>query len=449
MAVLRGVNVRVAGIFDADVDETRCPPPTDVLEAIPPLTDAELDRMAQIGFSVLRLPVNWSAIEETEGTYDEAYLDRVADLIGRAGARDIQTLVDFHQDAWSPDLGEDGAPVWATHGATGPIDPSLLLCGPLGDSLTSRRLSAPVSAAFEAFFSPESPSHAALEDAFVAMVTHVVERLETIPEPDAILGYEILNEPVYDDRVLRLFNERVSVAIHAVAPEALVFFEPSSIRNVTERGYLPPTPFADARVVYAPHLYTRADLDALTAEELAPNFDGMLDERAAWHAPLFVGEWGVSPDAAGTADYIAFTYDLFDAASASSAVWLWKEASQGGWGFYACEAGDETFASCVERPLQFDAHARPYAERIAGTPAPRTDAHPEGAAHFDRGSRVFELRFEGRSDDAPHVVRVPSEDPIEVRCDGVSVDFTRDARGRVEVVCAGPGAHVLTVGPRG
>lgn len=455
--MLRGVNVRVAGIFDARVDRARCPPPTDVLEPIPPLTDAELDRMVELGFSVLRLPLSWSAIEPVEGAYDEGYLDAVADLVARAGARQIQTLVDFHQDAWSPDLGEDGAPLWATHGDGGPIDPSLLLCGPLADSLDDRRLSVPVSAAFRAFFSPDSASRAPLQAAFDAMVLHVVERLEALPEADAVLGYELFNEPVYDDRTLRAFHERMTTLVHARAPGVLVFFEPSALRNLTERGFLPGAPFAGANAVYAPHLYTLAfmdpmgELDRVTPDLLAPNFDRMLDERAAWHVPLFVGEWGIRPDSPGTADYVAFTYDLFDAASASSTVWVWKEASQGSWGFYACEEGDDTFASCTERPEQFDVHARPYAERIAGTPAPRTDADPAGAAHYDRASRTFEVRFAGRTDDAPHVIRLPASYPavLEVRCDGRALPPpARDGRtGRIEVVCAGPGPHVLAVSP--
>jgi endoglycosylceramidase len=457
VAVLRGVNVRVAGLFDARVDPERCTPPTDVLEAVPALTDGELDRMADLGFSVIRLPVNWSAIEPTEGTYDEAYLDRVEDLVGRAGERGIATMIDVHQDAWSPDLGEDGAPLWATYGDEGPTDPSLLLCGPLGDSLADRRVSAPVAAAFRAFFAPDSPVHDRLEAAFAAMLVHVVERLEASPVADAVLGYEIFNEPVYDDRTLRAFHERMTAAIHARAPGVLVFFEPSALRNLSERGFLSGAPFAGANAVYAPHLYTLAfmdpmgELDRVTPEILAPNFDRMLAERAAWHVPLFVGEWGIRPDSPGTADYIAFTYDLFDAASTSSAVWLWKEASQGSWGFYGCDEADETFASCEERPEQFAAHARIYAERIAGTPLPRTEADPAGAAHYDRARRRYELRFEGRSDDAPHVLRIPADYPaaFEVRCDGALLEeVAREPRtGRIEVVCAGPGRHLLAVAP--
>ena len=76
---------------------------------------------------------------------------------------------------------------------------------------------------------------------------------------------------------------------------------------------------------------------------------------------------------------------------------LWQEGSQGGWGFYDRDAASGAW---TERPLVFAAHARVYAEAIAGEPS---------AIHYDPDTHVFELRFDGRSDRAPHVVHVPEE----------------------------------------
>ena len=454
VAVLRGVNVRAGGIFDARVDPARCPPPTDQLEAIPDVTGEELDRMRDLGFSVLRLPVNWSAIEPSMGSYDEAYLDRVEALVSLAAEREIHTLIDFHQDGWSADLGEDGAPLWATYGASGPVDPSLLLCGPLGATLGDRRLSPAVGAAFTAFFDADSPSSAMLQSAYRAMVLHVVERFGGMPY---VLGFDLFNEPVVDDRTLRALHESLATEIRAVDGDALLFFEPSGLRNLTERGFVSSAPFPANGAVYAPHLYTlafadpRGELDAVTPELLAPNFVRMIAEARGWHTPLFVGEWGIRPDSPGTASYLAYTYDLFDASATSATVWVWKEASQGSWGFYGCEEGDATFESCVERPEQVAAHARVYAERIAGEPVRSSEIDPEGAAHYDPASSTFTLRFEGRSDDAPHVLQLPSgyPEPVAVSCDGTPLDPAplRDPLGRVSVVCAGPGRHTLVLRP--
>ena len=67
-----GVNARIEGIFDVTFDDGRVP-----LEPIPVLTAGDCTRMRQLGFNLLRLPINWSAIEPTRGNYDAAYLDAV------------------------------------------------------------------------------------------------------------------------------------------------------------------------------------------------------------------------------------------------------------------------------------------------------------------------------------------------------------------------------------
>lgn len=71
---------------------------------------------------------------------------------------------------------------------------------------------------------------------------------------------------------------------------------------------------------------------------------------------------------------------------------------------------------------------------------------------YDADTRVFELSYEGRSDLAPHVIYVPVTYPaaFSVTCDGAAITPTpaRDAAtGRVEVVCAGPGARVVRLTP--
>ena len=52
---LRGVNARVAGIFDVTFDDGRLP-----LEPIPTFDAGDADRMRDLGFDLLRLAINWS-----------------------------------------------------------------------------------------------------------------------------------------------------------------------------------------------------------------------------------------------------------------------------------------------------------------------------------------------------------------------------------------------------
>ena len=44
----------------------------------------------------VRLGVMWEAVERTEGTYDDAYLDKVEELVNKLGDAGIYTLVDAH-----------------------------------------------------------------------------------------------------------------------------------------------------------------------------------------------------------------------------------------------------------------------------------------------------------------------------------------------------------------
>jgi len=430
--VFRGVNARVQGLFDVQLDPMRCPPPSDVLEAIPALTDDDLARMRTAGFDALRLPIDWSAIEPTQGAYDETYLMRVEDVVSRAAAHDVRVLIDFHADGWSKDLGEDGAPLWATVPT-----PTMLLCGPLTD-LTTRRTATLTN--YSTFFDDTMPASVALQEAYAAMVAHVAARFAD--EPD-VLGYDLFNEPIPSDAAIERFYARILPSLRAADARHLAFFEPSAVRNLTDRGPIASAPFPDPGGVYAVHLYTLSfsdpmnELATITRARLEPNVMHAVSEAASYQAPLFAGEWGVTPSSPGSSAYVGFMYDLFDGIAASSTVWLWKEESQGGWGFYDVDASGRF----TERPAVFTAHTRPWAEVIAGTPM---------GATYDATTHTYTLTYVGRGDLAPSVLRVPT-DPypsFAVRCDGAVLNATRDpSNARVEVVCAGDGMHVVTLTP--
>jgi len=435
VVILRGVNARVDGIFDVSFDDGRV-----ALEEIPELAREDVVRMRELGLSVLRLPINWSGVEPEEGAYDEAYLDRVEEVVDWCAEVGVHVIVDFHQDAYSKHIGEDGAPLWAIH-----PPPDMLLEGPLGDSLPDRITSEQVMRAYTGFFvdDDEDTEDQRLQAAFAAMARHVAERFADEPY---VLGYDLYNEPIVADRYLVGFHDRVTAAIREVDERHLILFEPSATRNFTERAPLPRAPFADDGGVYALHMYTfiftdSADqLESLERADLESNMANAVREAERWDVPMFVGEWGIGPDAPNSALYVRYMHELFDQHFASAAVWLWKEDSQGRWGFWDIEPD----GSWTEREDVVAAHARVYAERIAGEPT---------SMHYDADARRFELSYAGRADLAPHVIYVPVTwpDAFEVRCDDAPVEPapTRDAAtGRVEVTCAGAGAHTIVVQAR-
>src|SRR5437868_5212827 len=104
---LRGVNARADGIFDDTFSDGRLP-----LEPVPTFDRGDAARMRAFGFDLLRLPISWSALEAVAGTFDRTYLDRIAAVVADCRAEGILVLIDFHQDAFSKEIGQDGAPRW-------------------------------------------------------------------------------------------------------------------------------------------------------------------------------------------------------------------------------------------------------------------------------------------------------------------------------------------------
>lgn len=438
VVILRGVNARVDGVFDVTFDDGRLP-----LEDLATFTADDARQMRALGFNVLRLPINWSGIEPTQGQYDEAYLDRVAAVVELCAAEEIWVIVDYHQDAYSKEIGEDGAPLWAIQ-----PPPTELLGGPLGDSLEMRRFSAQVLAAFAGFFNDqdEDLSDEWLQAAFGDMTRHVAERFADEPW---VLGYELYNEPVASDAQVWAFHGRVVPKIREVDDRHLLLFEPSATRNVIETAPLSASAFADDQGIYAPHLYTfsfgdaTTSLETLSEDDLRPNVQAAVAEAASWETPLFVGEWGIDPDATNSALYVELMYGLFDANLLHSTVWLWKEDSQGMWGLFDYDEASDTWTLRTDIAAL---HSRPYAMAIAGEPE---------SMHYDLATQVLELRFTVGADaatDTPTVVFVPEQFPesLSVRCDDTEVATVADRdpeRGTIEVVCNGEGAHVIELRP--
>ncbi len=412
--LLRGVNARVQGVFDVTFDDGRIP-----LEDIPPLIPADCGRMRDLGFNILRLPVNWSGVEPEPDQYDPAYLLGVDAAVECAAGAGLFVLIDFHQDAWSKEIGEDGAPLWAIVPA-----PDMLLEGPLVD-LAARRTSPQVLAAFSTFFDPADA--AGLQGEFIAMIAHVAARYA---DHEAVVGFEVFNEPVTGAGELYPFTFAAAAALRDAAPGKLVFFEPPASRNLLDYQPLSETPFPVAGAVYAPHIYTFAFADpdnhlaTLTIDDLRPSIDNARAEAIAWQTPLFIGEFGIGPTATNAILYIRYQLDLQDQYLASSTFWRWKEESQGLWGLF-----DRTPTGWIERPQMMQAVSRPYAERIAGTPDEMT---------WNGG--LVTLRYHDAVD-APNVLYVPERFiPGAASCNGAPVETVVNGRF-VEITCAGAGVN--------
>jgi len=422
---LHGVNARVNGLFDVTFDDGRT-----ALEPIPELTAADVANMRSVGFNALRLPLNWSGLEPTEaGGFSPSYLARISEVVGLARDAGLLVLLDMHQDAYSKEIGEDGAPYWAIV----PPPPEKLQ-GPLLD-LEARRLSKPVAAAFETFFGPAQDG-ARLRSRFARAVREIAQRFADDP---AVVGLEAFNEPLATEAALDVFHAEIVAAVREVAPKMLVFFEPSAVRNLTDRASLPTKPLGPG-TVYAPHVYTlaftgtEASVAAMTKETLRPSNENARLEADAWGTPLVVGEFGFSPKSPRFADYVAFQSELQEEVHASSFFWLWKEDSQGAWGLY-----DRTVEGWKERPDVIAALTRLRLERVAG--------RLEKVA-YDRAAKKLTFSFEGVSGATGEATKsVVSTGrfagSLSVTCDGKGI--AAEGKGPIAIPCGGAGAHEVVV----
>ena len=410
--LLRGFNARVDGVFDVTFKDGR-----KKLQNIPPFTEADCRRIGvELGLNLLRLPINWSGIEPSRGVYNQAYLDKVFAVVKQCYKHGVYTLLDFHQDAYSKEIGEDGAPLWAIL-----PKPDKLLEGPLTD-LAARRTSGPVLAAFKSFFENKE----GLQDAYAAMAAHVAKQAKSLP---GVVGMELMNEPVLvgvDASLLDVFHEKIGKAIRKVAPSMPIYFEPNSLRNLVdtmpvEKKY----PLANA--VYSPHIYTQVFQDGWKSQDVAAIRGSVFNaqKEARKHGThLFIGEFGNDPKLERGRRWLKEALALFDEVKASWAVWLYEEWSQGSWGLYD-KSSDGKRGSLRQNFLQII--ARPFPSRLAGR-LKRLKWTP---------SRK-ELRVEFSEPlDVPHVLTAPTAiypKGVSVTCGGEPVTALLKA-ARVEVFC--------------
>jgi endoglycosylceramidase len=426
---LHGANARIEGLFDVTFDDGRLP-----VQPIPDFSTTDLRLLRdELGINALRIPINWSGLEPEpdQAALNADYLTRLDAVLEDCAALEVWCLVDLHQDAYSKEIGEDGAPLWAIIPA-----PEELLGGPLED-LVARRTSTQVLQAFDSFFN----NVAGLQDAYLVMLQRLTLHLQEKPW---VLGIEVFNEPVGDSVPILAFAESAVAAIHDVDPDRLVLWEPTALRNLTDGADTDGGLDLD-NDAYAPHLYPevfsgRADLWASgDPTRLVRSTDNARTEADAHDAPLVVTEYGNNPSLPHGLAWLARMQDEMDRVRAHRFFWLYEEISQDRWGLY-----DEN------RTLRDDAVAT--LARATPTLAGRLltlDVSDDG---------VLSVTFEGGGD---HLVTLPRQvfaSGARARCDGVDIDVDVDvdvdvdsdsADGRVaRVRCGNGGEHTLVVAPR-
>lgn len=379
---------------------------------------SKLAHLKSLGFNVIRLLFIWEAYEPVQGQYDELYLRRISDIVDAAYGLGIYTIIDMHQDAFSRHYGTgcgDGFPAWVVPAsvrkeATGAEQAA---CDTMwAPALVSSRA---MHQSYRAFYANES----GVRDAFIETWKRVASAFK---DNRGVIGYDLLNEPWgYEAEEISPLYEDVAKAIQPIDPEALLFLDPSPATvfgNFASRLARPS--FENA--VYAPHFYHVGtallnDYDKAGGPKLVYRaFERMAEKAGELQAPLFVGEFGVSPEARGAERLMDLQYELLDAGFVSGTQWNytaeWTPKNKDGW-------NKEDFSIVDDKgKLRSNFKLRPYPRVIAGR-GTSFKVHWDKRGAFDS----FELIWEQDVLIGETVVYFPAEELVgaaEVKVDGGS-----------------------------
>ncbi len=406
--LLRGVNINAWGeYFQADPK----------LSPTLPITAADWDAMAGLGFSVIRLIVSWSRLEPQRGAFDQAYIEQVRTAIRAAAERGISTIVDMHQDAWGmfiatppgtacetgreAAIGWDGAPAWAT-----------LTDGTSTCRLPGFREGAPaVSTAFTNFYN----NTGGIRDALVTTWGRLAGALGTEP---GVVGFDLFNEPnpaLPDAEQPVRYGEFVAGSIASIrsaestagSPRHLILVEP--IVGFPLPNHLPSLPaIADADLVFSPHNYAEAiGPKILTIEQ---TFSADIKGAATMAAPMWIGEYGWWDTSADTLPKLARYAAAEDAARTGGAWWQWRQAcgDPHSIGVFGGTPGDQTHLNKVRCPDDQDLGLTEEFAAIAGRAYPRVAPGRITALASDSHAGTFSMSGSGATLGAQVVIWMPA-----------------------------------------
>lgn len=327
---------------------------------IPDWIDGEVFAdIAARGFNSVRFLLVWEAIEPEPGVYDEAYLDRVEEIVHMAEAHGIYLILDMHQDLFSRAYGGDGAPAWVLPDWPIPYEP--------WSPWFINYIRPVVLLAFDRLWRDRDDVQLRFRECWAA----VARRFRDEP---AVVGYDLLNEPYpgtwlltpdrFDREALGPFCASLIERIRAEDPESLIFFEPSALRtNVLAPFGFPSALPADLGegLVFAPHFYD--PLVTLThrwnggSARLENAADDLVAEAERLGSALWVGEWNVwEYSVEGGEAYLETQLRIFDERAASWSFWE-----------YNLDDGGCPFTPGSPNVWMAEALDRPYPRRTAGT----------------------------------------------------------------------------------
>jgi hypothetical protein len=260
-----------------------------------PLDEMDATLMAQAGFDVVRLGIDWSQLEPDRGRINQAYLDRVAGAVTMLNRHGLWVILDMHfRLGWSPRFGYSGAPAWATIGIPN--------WNPLHQSW-SPALS-PAAFTSDTYFWLTSD----WKKDFYMTWQAVAARFK---DSAGVAGYDIFNEAHPLPIPPRIFEKSYLWPMFKDAIEAIVVH------------------LKAPNVVYGTHVYEGSLVPPQWNGDptyLRQRFQQRLNEAAEVPAPLWVGELGYDLGAKGATSYADAALDEADDLGIGWAWWQWRES---------------------------------------------------------------------------------------------------------------------------
>ncbi|SDP30353.1 endoglycosylceramidase [Actinopolyspora xinjiangensis] len=341
--------------------------------------DAEL--LARHGFNTVRLGVSFDGLMPRRGDIDEAYLDRLAQVVETLGEEGIRVLLDNHQDGLSEAWGGNGFPDWAVETEPFPWEPN--------PGFPLYYLMPSMNKAWDEFWNNTDGAVDHLGDALAALA-------ERVSDESAVLGIELLNEPWPGsafptcfpagcpafDREYQAVHEKLTARIREADPGMPVFWEPNVTWNQLMPTHMaePPLtpPITDDQVAFSFHDYCIASQAAIylglpeqlvgacpAQHELTWSHADAFVERA--NVPAMVTEFGDSEPRV-----LAHTLERADQRFVGWQYW-----------HYTSVSGDEPGADPFRSEIG-DLLVRTYPRATAGTPE---------SMDFDADTGEFEYTY--------------------------------------------------------
>ncbi|DBA00768.1 TPA: hypothetical protein N0F65_004673 [Lagenidium giganteum] len=435
--IFHGVNVVEKAppyhpVIDGDFDTVRS------------MVQQDFDYLNSWGMNVVRLGAMWTGVEPTPGEYNQTYIDVLVKLVDDLGKNGIYTMVDFHQDLFSPVLCGDGIPGHVVkaleplktkcNSIVGGLASLAKLCksfsdykftiGPDGNPTDCGKagnwfniyMTPEVASAFDKFYNSEAATD--------SLVNYFVKLAKAFKNSPYALGFDLFNEPfpgdVYnkpwllqggkaDREYLQPLYEKIQAAIRKEDASKIMFYEPVQFPDtfplfggiVSNAGFTqaPGGKALASTNAMSYHIYCcEAGADICPSGDVSPNKDARCDDyvtekfnkRTEDFKRLggagFITEFGACSNKVQCVKEINRVANNADRDMQSWMYWQYKFHDTS---FYNGDGTNMTW--------KINALARPYAQAVMGVPE---------IMRFDPATSAFRLKYHAKTGDAPTEVYV-------------------------------------------